>query len=743
MNIRFQLKTVCRLMLAAVVGASLLSSCTEEIDTSSRYTFKDPTVISYLRSFPEVYSEYCDLLDSVSVSEFSDSKMSQLLSARGHYTCFAPTNEAIQKYLEHLVDSGVISEPTWDAPEFQEINPNTNTRELLLFHRNLVVFNSLFDGGDNIEPYTTSDFSIRAENGQMLGIPNMFDRKLAITKGSGTKYAIHGSNISDINCDINTINGRIHQIDKVIAPNMQTADGYFNEVIEKKTYGYYSMAVLLKACGLFEDLQKSEDKTYYNMRMSGDLPDLGGHSSYTGTGSPSSPSPGTLPERKYIGYTIFTEGDAWWENALGLAENTITELDEDELVKMIAQYVVDHGYHLASATTDDNYRNNNNALNQFVTYHMLPGKIESNKLVIHFNELWYNPVDKVKKASVMDYYTTMGKRRLLKTYEASRTCDGKRNVIYLNRFPVLKNGRKDDYTEASCEDAKKGVEINTTGNPDIYNAYIYGISDVIYFNEDVANNLGSERIRFDVTSLFPEFFTNNIRANDTYNYVNQCVGLPVSSKYQYLENCDIGNETKFYYLSGRWSDTGCWGSYQGDELNCNGSYELTFKLPPVPRDGVYELRIFSNSYSMARGMCQVYWGTDKDNLPAAGIPIDLRMGGKSWHVKGAGLLTSILGWEPDAEDDEDLDAENDKKLRNNNAMKAPQVFSEYNRARPARAHDDLLRKIVVREEMKADVTYYVRFRSVLEDASTEFAFDFFELCPKEVYDNPESPEDIW
>lgn len=145
---------------------------------------------------------------------------------------------------------------------------------------------------------------------------------------------------------------------------------------------------------------------------------------------------------------------------------------------------------------------------------------------------------------------------------------------------------------------------------------------------------------------------------------------------------------------------------------------------------------------MSRGMCQVYWGTDKDNLPATGIPIDLRMGGVDWHVKNVGLLTSIFGWEEDAEDDEDLDAENDKKLRNNMVMKAPQVFTEYNRSRPARAMADLLRKIVVREEMKADETYYVRFRSVLEDASTEFAFDFFELCPKEVYDNPETPEDM-
>lgn len=45
--------------------------------------------------------------------------------------------------------------------------------------------------------------------------------------------------------------------------------------------------------------------------------------------------------------------------------------------------------------------------------------------------------------------------------------------------------------------------------------------------------------------------------------------------------------------------------------------------------------------------------------------------------------------------------------------------------------------------MKADETYYLRFKSVLDDQTREFYMDFLEFCPKEVYDNPETPEDIW
>ena len=39
--------------------------------------------------------------------------------------------------------------------------------------------------------------------------------------------------------------------------------------------------------------------------------------------------------------------------------------------------------------------------------------------------------------------------------------------------------------------------------------------------------------------------------------------------------------------------------------------------------------------------------------------------------------------------------------------------------------------------------YYIRFKSVLDDENKEFFMDYFEYVAKEVYDNPEEPEDIW
>ena len=45
--------------------------------------------------------------------------------------------------------------------------------------------------------------------------------------------------------------------------------------------------------------------------------------------------------------------------------------------------------------------------------------------------------------------------------------------------------------------------------------------------------------------------------------------------------------------------------------------------------------------------------------------------------------------------------------------------------------------------MEPDKTYYLRFKTVLDDPTREFYVDYLEYCPKEVYDNPETPEDIW
>lgn len=721
------------LIIPVAVCVLCMQGCAESLVEGPTRTNPDNTIVSYLEANSDVYSEYLKLLDSVMVGESADTSVRELLAESGNFTCFAPTNEAIQNHLQLIAYNGVISEPAWNAPEFQEVNVETGKKDLLYAVQSNIVFNSIIDGGSNSKAFSSSDFQINAE----LSSANMNGLKLRIAEGNGTRFAVEGCNIDDKNSDITTGNGYVHQVHKVIDAKKQSATAMFQNIVKQKQYGYYTYAVLLDVCGLYAELDKMEDEVYLQKRMNGELVDLPRHPTFN--------RPGVLPGRRMIGYTLFLENDAWWEKTLGLSEGTIHTMKPEELVAKVASAVVQNGWALYNAGTGTDYTDINNALNQFVTYHIIPAKIEPNKLVIHFNELWYSLTDKTKKASVYDYYTTMGKRRLLKTYEASITVDGKRDAIYLNRFPILNNATDGDYTEVGCEDGKQGVEIITEGMSDIYNAYIYGISDVLCFNDRTADNLGNERMRMDVTTLFPELMTNDIRCNENFSYQHQCVGIPQTDNYNYLENCEISTGTEFYYLSGRVSSTSCWANYQGDELSIVGNYEVTIKLPPVPKDGVYELRM-GVSASGTRGLCQVYWGTNKNALAPSSTPVDLRMGGENWYSEysgySSGYIPSVVGWEEDFEDDE-LNAEVAKRMRNNWYMKAPNYFYLYGESMSVRHRSNSLRRIVLREEMKADATYYIHIRNLLDNIRTELYMDYIELCPKSVFDNPYAPEDIW
>ncbi|MBR5465919.1 MAG: fasciclin domain-containing protein [Bacteroidaceae bacterium] len=718
------------LLLPMVAGVALTQSCTENIDTSARYTFTGNTIMSYLEEYPDVYGEYCTMLDSVNISEYSNSTLSQLLTARGNYTCFAPTNEAIHAYLQHLVDTGFISIPSWDAPEFQEVNPVTNKRELLESVRQTIVYNSLFDHGDDEEAFQTSDFSeyLKFE----LPIQNMRNRNLTIDQDATTKQFIIGNSpISSTNCNIFTINGRIHQIEKVIAPSEKTVGSFFTEVKNNNIYGYKIYSVLLDTCGLIKELSQHEDLEYYRGVMNGSI-----KADYYHT---TEHSYGFLPEHRYYGYTVFAEDDNWWANELGLTQEDILAMTSEQITEAVYNYVLDKQYHLEDASRGSDFEDINNALNQFVTYHLIPAKIGPGKLVIHHNELWYQPDTKTGKGNIVyEYFTSMGKRRLIKTYEAEQTWNGEKDVIWINRFPQLNNGRNVSYvTEKACDSDKEGVKINLDNVEKPINGYIYSISGCLYFNKQTSENMGTERIRMDASSLLKELLSCDIRAKESTADRHNKVRIPSSNVYNFFDDLEIGDKSYFFYLNGRQAH---WMDYQGDEWNVVGNYELTFKLPPVPKDGTYELRIGVQANDQ-RGMCQVYWGTNKNALPAAGIPFDMRMGGEQWFTK-AGTLQSTVGWAKD-EEDEEVNIEIEKQMRNKGYMKAPNSIYTIGTKQTMRTVSKILRRIIIREEMKKDETYYIQFKSVLDDINTQFFFDYIEFCPKEVYDNPLTPEDIW
>ncbi len=725
-NMKFPL-----LIMIAFVAFGMLQSCKEEIDMSNRYTFTEYTIASYLEEH-EDYSEYYRLLGEVPISDRTETNVLQLLSARGNYTVFAPSNKAIQDYLDTLCAKGIITEATWDG--FKNDHDKDSIREV-------IVFNSIIDGEDLADNlYQTGNFPKDKEE---FELPNMYDRKINVCYGgddstyiNGVKdddgKVISGSLIDLNNHDILAINGFIHQVQSVIAPSNETLADVLQGYIETNDEGFIVMAKMIMACGLKNELTKVKDEVYERAYKNGDVKDLPNHSSEG--------SPGYIPIHRKFGFTVFAETDEFWMEKLGKTNVADITLDD------IKEWVVDQGFY-PNAINDNDYTNVNNVLNQFVTYHILPMRLPVNRLVIHYLEKGYNYASSSSYTiPVWEYYTTLGERRLLKLYQCGKRFSvDNSDAIYLNRFPILDNERHGTYAEVECPTDRAGVIINTAEARSVINGYIYPIDKPLAYTRETRENFMKERIRFDVTALFPEFMNNDIRANRVNNARNQTVGIPNTNVYRYLEDLDIEEGTQFYYLLGLGKQSGgSWANFQGDELNVIKKYSMIFRLPPVPMKGTYEIRYAVQVQSGVRGMCQVYFGTDKDNLHAQGIPLDLRMGGIN-RVTANGTFPSIAGWTEDIADDDDLNAENDKKMRNNGFMKGPEYFQISAGGKTSRAVPETIRRIIVREDMEPGKTYYLKFKNVLDDdiVTTQFFMDYLEICAKEVYDNPRTPEDIW
>ena len=680
------------------------ASCTENIDTSARYVFTEHTIASYLEDHSQ-FSEYVRLMKEQKVSEISETSVYQLMTAYGYYTCFAPTNEAIQLYLDSLVIKGIIPEANWDA------FPDQRTLDSI---RSVLVLNSILDGTKEETVFYSAEFP---RTNQEFSINTMADRKISVTyyRQDPDSMAIDGiCPVSKKNRDIETINGFIHQVGYVINPSNETLGSTLHKYTIDYTSNLTVMSKLVEICGLIDTLTRVRDERYERLYRTGAFPAF----NWQLRSWPIPP-----PEHRKYGFTFFAETDEFWEKELGKDRRDITKED-------VMDWLEEQEFY-PEAVRDGNYTNENNLLNLFVTYHLLPQRIPVDKLALHYNEKGFNYKNKnaAPTVPVWAHYVTMGKRRLLRIWESAES-----GGPCLNRFPKLNNGRHEDYHEKECSDENKGVFINTdetSGIIKLINAIIYPINGPIAYSEHVRNELGKVRLRYDSWEFQPEAMNNDLRLTSK---TDACWYFSSDPDKQYFDNMTVNSkQTRFMLLSGRDQS---WPNYQGDEVLAEGVYDITFTLPPVPRAGIYEIRMGVSTYSGTRGICQVYWGSRKDQLVASGIPVNMQLGGNA--------VPNVLGWEKDT-DDEDYDAEVDKKMRNNGFMKGPEyIVASAGGRETNRMNAGSTRRIVVREQMSPDVVYYMRFKTVQPDYNTKQLFvDYLEWCPKEVYDNPEHPEDIW
>jgi uncharacterized surface protein with fasciclin (FAS1) repeats len=77
-----------------IFASQAMVSCSDEPSGENYYTFTGEMVSDYLDNRPELYSEFTEILHR--------SGLYGMMATYGTYTCFAPTNAAVDSYLrEH------------------------------------------------------------------------------------------------------------------------------------------------------------------------------------------------------------------------------------------------------------------------------------------------------------------------------------------------------------------------------------------------------------------------------------------------------------------------------------------------------------------------------------------------------------------------------------------------------------------------------------------------------------------
>lgn len=663
-------------ILAATAG--LWGACTDDVDESAMYSFKGNTIASFLKDDGR-FDKFYYLLTRVGFSDKSSSTIADLMAARGNYTCFIPTDEALQHYLD-----SVNYTPDFDITLISDSLAAAITRDCIIDNQ-------------NNEAYRSTDFVEGT-----LGTPCMNDRFISVSfSADSVSSATYINNTSRIiEKDLEMENGMLHVVDQVLSFSTSTLPSLIESVPNLRIFAH-----LLRETGWGDKMVDYRDNVYEVTH-----PEKG-YDLYS--------SLIDCPPHRYYGFTAFVEPDDVFMDKWGVEvrENEVGEVVNWTEIMTKADEMCRRYY---PAATGNDLKDPDNAINQFVAYHLTARSATYDKLVVHYNEIGmaYNRPEALS-INVPEYYETMGyQRRILKITEGATT-RGKRINRYVQEYDL------NNYAELSVP--RPGILINPTNENyerNALNGWYYTIDDILWYDRDVPDKVLNERMRYDFSVLIPELQNGGLRR------------LPYNKDYNLPQGFSTSmyatEESRVVYLSGYGQ---AWQAYQGDEVACVGQYDFFVKLPPVPYAGTYEVRLGFSANGM-RGMAQVYLGTDRQNLPAVGLPLDLRLNPTDVSI----------GWEADDPEDEAVTASIDKTMRLHGYMKGPEYFGVGNTTGVTvsvrQYSTNGTRKILYTGNMNPSDTYWLRFKSVLESTQTQLDLDYIEIVPKSVY-NGSVPEDRW
>ena len=661
------MKKYSLMLLVVVAMLGFVSSCSDEPDSSNFYTFKGQMMSEYLQSHDE-FSDFATIVERAG--------MMDLLATYGAYTCFPPTNDAVQAY---LAKRGLKS-----IDDLSVADCDTLTRTHLV---------------DNM--LSTSDM----EDG-VLNTANMNRRYIEVSHGvddneNAVVFLNGTSHIIFTMQDDSVENGIMQPITEVL----ESSNRMIIDVM--KTNPNISLYVAaLELTGLADSLFEYKDATWDHT--------VWPRIRYT---SHVNKETATVPDEKRYGFTVFVPTDSTLR-----AKYNITTVED--LYKKACE-IYDEVYpEDANADYHDfaHIKHPKNPLYRFLAYHILDRDVKGWNYLTPYTDIGIlttvmNPIDWYE---TMLPHTMMKFERLTVRKWAGGSTVGQR---YINR-------RYDD--EFTIPGVRIIPRVEDEFKQDALNGRYFYVEDILAFDvptRDIAHNM---RIRMDFSTIFPELMTNDVRLNERNGGRKyQDPDYDETAKYGrnyyfpngYLKGVTINDS---YFIYRRPHDY--YDCYEGDEFNLMGDFDITFKLPPVPYEGDWQVRL-GYAAEPTRGIAQFYF----DDKPM-GIPLDMTR-----QLDHASIVGS--DWKGDYTTMSTPDLATDQKvMKNKGFYRGAAGGYRYNGAGGSTTtifatQPQTLRMVICTAHMDPNKDHYLRIRcvSVKKGNNNEFMLDYLELVPKSVY----------
>ena len=524
--------------ISAAACVSLLimnvSGCFKENHPGTYYTFTGETIADFLSNRESYFSSFIEVLKRAGL--WGE------MRTYGQYTCMAPTNEAIELFLEERNLSSIS---------------DLTVKECDTIARTHLIADAFYLA-DIVEG--------------ALPFPNMLDRYLIYTCDStetaeGDNKVIYKINRSAIflERDDTLQNGVMHIVDRVIQPS----NSFLPDVMkEDSTISIFYQALI--ATGLNDSLVKHIDPKY--IEPGEDSCTTGYFREVTSSGERENK---IWPAKRYFKYTAFVEPDRVYRS------HGINNLED---LAAYAKQIYDQSYPNDASLYDDDYTNRKNPLNRFISYHILQFGLNYNDMNITDPQIVSNCI-KPAEIDMEDFYETLAPHTIMRiSTPHSRG----------NTFPFI--NRKGPAKAVQVRGAQVLPPSQGYMDQTALNGQYHYIDDIISYSKETRENTLNTRIRIASGTLSPDIVNSGARTRPIGS-----TRIATCFKAGFLANFDYKEEVPVVFRN----LGGTYNCYYGGELVMEGIYDVTMKLPPVPTGATYEVRL-SFYAEAGRGVSQIY-----------------------------------------------------------------------------------------------------------------------------------------